>query len=509
MQQREHERINLGEWCWTVYNGPARDIVLSALQTSEIHNRTGAHVIKDNPVRSVYTLPLLPDMIIKQYRVRGIGNLMKYVFKRSKAAAESRGEQLCRDAMISVPEVFAWGENRRFGLLRQACLIERRIGDALGLGHHIRDHLATSPPAQRTQTMSDVGALLAQIHNAGLSHPDFHPGNILVRRNDSGSAELFLIDLHAVRPFRLFCVRRRARDLAKLYHSLSLATDAAGLDAMLAGYNAAAAGPAIPQRRIARLAQRIETSRLRSRTKRCLKQSSAFTSEQVDGLAVRKRRDWSTGELLAALRAHEEAKRLRDARLLKQSRNGWVTVVQVADARYTAGLVVKEPRFVLPIRVRRAWLVAHAFTVRGLRVPQHLAVVERRKVGATRAAWLIARHQETAQDLDRYLETHPNVPQEFFTELAQTISRLFGYGIYHGDLSGKNVLVEEIGQDRWAFSFLDLESVILWRRLTSRRRSKNVGQLYRSIRRWCDVHQEECFRKEMARLTGVVAIPQV
>jgi tRNA A-37 threonylcarbamoyl transferase component Bud32 len=509
MHQRKAERIKLGHWCWTVHNGPARDILLPALQTSEIHSRAGAHVIKDNPVRSVYTLLDLPDMIIKQYRVRGIGNPIKYVFKRSKAAAESRGEQLCRDAMIPVPEVLAWGDNRRFRVLRQACLIERRIGDAVGLGHYIRDHLATAPPAQRAQPMSDVGALLAQVHNAGLSHPDFHPGNILVRRNDSGSAELFLIDLDAIRPLRLFRTRRRARDLAKLYHSLSLATDAAALDAVLAGYNAAAAGPAIPQRRIARLAQRMETTRLRSRTKRCLKQGSAFTSEQVDGLTVRKRRDWPTDEILVALRAHEEAKRLRDARLVKQSRNGWVTVVQAADARYAPRLVVKEPRFVFPIRVRRAWLVAHAFTVRGLRVPQHLALVERRKFGITRAGWLIARHQVPAQDLDRFLESHPNVPQEFFTRLAETISRLFDYGIYHGDLSGKNLLIQEVGEDRWRFSFLDLESVILWRTPTRRRRRKNVGQLYRSIRRWCDAQQEARFRKEMARLTGVVAIPQV
>jgi len=509
MQQREHETIKLGEWRWTVYNGAARDIVLSALQTSKIHNRASAHVIKDNPVRSVYTPHHLPDLIIKEYRVRGIGNLMKYVFKRSKAAAESRGEQFCRDATIPVPDVLAWGENRRFGLLRQACLIERRIGDAVGLGHYIRDHLATSPRAHRAQTMRDVGALLARVHNAGLSHPDFHPGNILVRPNSARDSNLFLIDLHAIRPLRLRRSSRRARDLAKLYHTLSLITDATARDAMLAGYNAEARGPAISQRRVACLARRMETARLRSRTKRCLKQSSEFTAERVNRLVVRKRRDWPTEELVAALQQHEEAKRLRDARLVKHSRNGWVTVVQPADARYSPRLVVKEPRFVLPIRARRAWLVAHAFSVRGLPVPQHLALVEQRNVGVTRAAWLIARYHESARDLDRFLESHPNVPEEFFTQLAQTISALFGYGIYHGDLSGKNLLIEETGQRRWLLSFLDLESVMLWRRLTSRRRRKNLGQIYRSIRRWCDAQQEACFREKMERTTGVVTIPQV
>jgi hypothetical protein len=278
---------------------------------------------------------------------------------------------------------------------------------------------------------------------------------------------------------------------------------------MLAGYNAVATAPTIPPGKVARLAQRIETIRLRSRTKRCLKQSSEFTAERADGLIIRRRRDWPAENIFAALRAHEEAKRLRDARLVKESRNGWVTVVQAADARYAGRSVVKEHRFLLPIRVRRAWLVAHAFTVRGLPVPQHLALVERRRFGTTRAAWLISRHLENAQDFDRYLDSHPSAPSEFFRQLADALSKLLSYGIYHGDLSGKNVLVEELGHDRWRFYFLDLESVILWRKPTRRRRRKNVAQLYRSIRRWCDAYQNDWFRREMARVTSVSSLPDI
>ncbi len=507
MQQQKAERIKLGEWCWTVSNGAARDTVLSVLRTSELHAR--AHVIKENPVRSVLIPADMPDIIIKHYRVNGIGNRLKYLVKRSKAASESWGERRCRAAGIPVPDVLAWGENRSHGVLREACLIERCICDAVRLGDYIRDFPAAYPPAHRTETMKDVGALLASIHNAGLSHPDFHPGNILVRRNDPGSTELLLIDLHAIRRLGLFGSRRRARDLAKLYHSLSLSADTPVVEAMLAGYTAKARASAIPPRTIARIAQRIETVRLRSRTKRCLKQTSVFTTERADGLVVRRRRDWPTEEILAALRAHEEAKRLRDARLLKQSRKSSVTAVQTRDLRYTPRVVVKESRFVLPIRVRRAWVVAHAFTVRGLPVPQHLAVVERRKFGITRAAWLIARHLENAQDLDRYLESHPNVQREFFSQLAQTISTLFGYGIYHGDLSGKNLLIEENGHGRRKFYFLDLESVIMWRKPTHRRRRKNVAQLYRSIRRWCDPYQNDWFRREMSRVASLNSLPDV
>ena len=500
-------------------NSTIRQIIPAALDTLAASQRGNAQAIKQNPVRSVLLLPDTPSIIIKHYKVRGVADTVKYLFRRSKAVSESRGERVCRKADIPVPHVLAWGESRRFGLLREACLIEDRIVDAVGLGHYVAKHLATASSSHRTQTMRDIGSLLAEIHNAGLSHPDFHPGNILVQRSDSGDTNLFVIDLHSIRPLRLLRSRRRARDLAKLYHSLRSMTSREALQQTLSGYFATTGPPHLPEKTVARLAQRIERVRLRSRTKRCLKESSLFTREILDGLTVWKRRDWPTEELLSVLRRHEEAKLLRDARLVKESRKSWVTALQGSDVRYSPRLVVKEPRLALPVkgrrntmnvmRMRRAWLAAHAFTVRGLLAPQHLALVERRTFGVPRRAWLISRYLENSQDLNHHLEAHPNAPPEFFHQLAETVSRLFGYGIYHGDLSGKNILIKQTGHGQWQFYFLDLESVVLWRKLTARRQRKNLGQLYRSIRTWCDLHQEKYFLSEVARVTGVTTIPDM
>ena len=519
MRGHETETLKLGNWRWTLCSSTIRQSIPAALDTLVASQRGNAQAIKQNPVRSVLLLPDAPNMIIKHYKVRGVADIVKYLFRRSKAVSESQGERACRKADIPVPDVLAWGENRRFGLLREACLIESRIVDAVGLGQYIGKHLATAPSSHRAQTMRDIGSLLAKIHNAGLSHPDFHPGNILVQPNVSGDAKLFVIDLHSIRPLRLLRSGRRARDLAKLYHSLSSMTNQEALKQMLTGYFATAGTPHLPERTVARLAQRIETVRLRSRTKRCLKESSLFTREIVDGLTVWKRRDWPTEELLPVLRRHEEAKLLRDARLVKESRKSWVTAVQGSGVRYSPRLVVKEPRLALPVkgrrntvnvmRMRRAWLAAHAFTVRGLLAPQHLALVEKRTLGVPRRAWLISRCLENSQDLNHHLEAYPNAPPEFFNQLTEAVSRLFGYGIYHGDLSGKNILIQQTGQARWQFYFLDLESVVLWRKLTARRQRKNLGQLYRSIRTWCDLDQREYFLSEVARVTDVTTIPDM
>jgi serine/threonine-protein kinase RIO1 len=335
---------------------------------------------------------------------------------------------------------------------------------------------------------------------------------------DSGDPELFVVDLHSVRPARLLRSRRRVRDIAKLYHSLGLITQADDLRELLAGYFREASTFLVPEIRIARLARKIERARLRSRTRRCVRESSQFTKERVNGLTVYRRRDWPTDELQGALREHEEAKALRDARLVKDSRKSWVTALACSDQRYSQRLVVKEPRLRLSIwarrgtlniqRARRAWIAANAFTVRGLLVPQHLALVEKRYLGIPRRAWLISRYIENAPDLDRYLESHPDVPLDFFDQLAETISKLFRTGIYHSDLSGKNILIKGRAESKWEFHFLDLESVTLWRRLTPRRKSDNISQLHRSISTWCGRQQGECFVNKMSDLTDVKASAQ-
>src|SRR5262249_1982087 len=47
---------------------------------------------------------------------------------------------------------------------------------------------------------AELGVFVARMHQAGVVHHDFHPGNLLLSIDRiSGRLELFLIDLHAVR----------------------------------------------------------------------------------------------------------------------------------------------------------------------------------------------------------------------------------------------------------------------------------------------------------------------
>ncbi len=490
-------------WRWILPDATKAALVeetLSALRSPKAPDVT---IMKSNPARTILSVAGDIPVVVKKYNVRTAGECLKHIVAPSKAAAAFRGFRLCAQKAIPVSQILAWGEDRRGTLLRRSCIIERRIENAVSLGEYIHDHFSESTAARRAAIMQAVGSLLAKIHAASLSHPDFHPGNILLRWKGAGAPELFVVDLHPVRRLRLSRSRRRVKDLAKLYHSLRPVAQDEDLKELLAAYSRAAGTFRVPEARIAYLARKLERTRLRSRTKRCVKQSSQFTKERINGLTVYRRRDWPTDELQAVLREHEEVRALRDARLLKESRKSWVTVVQCSDRRYSNRLVVKEPHLrvafrsrrgtVNILRMRRAWIAANAFTVRGLSVPKHLALVEKRRFGIPCRAWLVSRYVKNALDLDRFLETHPDLPSGFLDQLAGTISRLFRSGIYHSDLSGKNILITERPKDQWEFHFLDLESVTLSRRLTARRKCNNISQIDRSLKAWCDPLQRELF----------------
>lgn len=71
--------------------------------------------------------------------------------------------------------------------------------------------------------------------------------------------------------------------------------------------------------------------------------------------------------------------------------------------------------------------------------------------------------------------------RRFIDAFSTSLRRVHKEGIYHGDLKGGNVLVEETGDDGWVFYYLDLDRVVFKRSVSMRSVIKNLVQLNASL----------------------------
>ncbi len=193
----------------------------------------------------------------------------------------------------------------------------------------------------------------------------------------------------------------------------------------------------------------------------------------------------SAAQLAEALMAHDKALASRQD-VLKDGVRTAVTRVRCGGAwvcvkEYrSAGWLDVAKEVLRGSRAQRAWRGARFLARKGVEAPEPLAVLRRGP-----SAYLVTRYIEEAAPLPRLLaqrfggplsEAGLKAKRLLVRQLAAWLRRVHGLGIYHDDWSAKNILAAERAEG-WAFWLLDFESLSAWKRLTRRRRVKNLGQL--------------------------------
>lgn len=137
------------------------------------------------------------------YRVEldngAVGYFKRYVYDKprpqfwmlpSKAAVEVFGYDFMRRHGMEVPEVVAYGEQRRHGTLFAAFIVTREIPDTINLMEFARDQWFAMPEPERSATYAQIaGRLCTQVrtmHAAGFFHHDLKWKNILLRHDANG-----------------------------------------------------------------------------------------------------------------------------------------------------------------------------------------------------------------------------------------------------------------------------------------------------------------------------------
>jgi len=153
-----------------------------------------ATIVKHGQHRTVYRVELASGAVYwKHCRLNGPRAWWREILRGPKAKLEfTRAVELANRGIATI-EPLAWG---RFDQAwpKGSFLITRALEGTMPLDEYLLDS-AGQRFSERNSLTRLLAVFIAKLHEAGVSHPDLHPGNLLVRQESNG-LQFFLIDVH-------------------------------------------------------------------------------------------------------------------------------------------------------------------------------------------------------------------------------------------------------------------------------------------------------------------------
>jgi len=497
---------------WTTAPGSAADVE----QIAEAFG--GAEVVKNGPHRAVYRLPGL-GVYWKHCKLSTLRSWLREVVRPPKARMEFDKAVALRSRGVPTFEPLAWGV--RHGVMPgESFLLTRALDDAVPLSELLGRPMT---PAERRAVAERLGRFLALLHNAGVTHPDMHPGNILVRaftplspcgrgvggegslplsgdpsgpcpptplpqgergeREDSlppgGRGEVlgfYLLDLHAIRlssPLAASASRDNLTTLNRWFRLRATRSDRLRFWRAYAAERTVKLDP----RELERLTDDSNHHFWRSREWRYTSTNRYYRrvrSPAASGFAVR---DFDAAALLA-----DPDLPFRDGRILKDSRTSTVALWSVGGRTFVYKRFNLRKRFgawlnlVRPSSAMRSWCGGQSLCDRQLPTPRPLVVLHRRRFGMPAEGYLLTEYLPDARDLHQMLDAGTR-PGELAQSMGRLVRTLHERRLSHRDLKASNVLIDANG----AASLIDLVGVTDHKRLPRSRRVQNLARLNASF----------------------------
>ncbi|MBX9627068.1 MAG: lipopolysaccharide kinase InaA family protein [Gemmataceae bacterium] len=468
-----------------------------------------ATIVKENPYRTVYRA-VLPDgaVFVKRCRVRGFRAWWREVLRPPKARLEFDTALALLDRGVPTARPLAWGHAAGVGP-RESVLATRELP-----GVPFVDSARDLTPRDRRRLAVALGRFFARLHDAGVAHPDPHPGNFLV---DAGPA-FALLDVHAVRlgrplPWpasrdnlvvlnRYFQLRASRADRLRFWRAYLAERDAlfrasggrqppvlggTGIPACVPHQGADA--PRSPGQRTdaARdLEHHTSASNLRfwaGRVGRCVGKNRHFRrlrAGPVRGWAVRDLPEEFLREFLADPAAMF---RRPGVRLLKDSRTSTVAAFEMTTPAGPRAVVLKrvnvrrwpEPvkNLLRPSAVVRSWVNGHTLRDRWLPTPRPLAAAHVYRHGLPAEGYLLTELVPGAVELTDAVPDLPAVADR----LARLVRQMHDRHVSHRDLKAANVL---LGGGTTP-TLIDLVGVRVGRPVPFQQRAKELARLSASF----------------------------
>jgi len=463
-------------------------------------------VIKESRLRwaAIFRLPDQQRIFLKRDRTKGWFESLKYLFFPSKGHKEWFIAYRLQKRNLLIPKPLGWLERIHRGFVKESYYLSEAIGSGISF-------IEDCSKSGDSPLVGELANTVKKIHKAGLFHRDLHAGNFLW-----DGKSFFLVDLHNTKIVRSLSTRQRLWNLSLFFHSLRAIwgeeDQSTFMDAYFEGE------PFYPQKKEEFLKKvhvwmhRLQKKQWKSRTKRCLKESTEFSLQKGKGVCYYHRRDFPLDVLKKRVKEHRQLLLERPAGLVKCSPEVAVSILENGEKR----LSIKNYRPLrIPYRFKehfrrsrgmKAWIGANGLRARGVPALKPLALIEERNWSGLKESFFLMEVSDGDQELDRYILTSLEdctKRRRFIKAFTQWFSRYHEMDLYHKDMKTCNIMVSE--KDKaWSFNLLDLEDVRLDKKVKEKELFKNLLQLNTSTPKIVTTTDRLRFFREYLKLNPIV-----
>jgi serine/threonine protein kinase len=492
-----------------------------------------AVLVKSNPARTVYRADLPGGSVfIKHCKITGVRSWAREVIRLPKARLEFENSLALRERHIPAVEPLAWGHLNTYRP-GESYLITRGQTAAIPFLNFLERTLPMLPPEEYRalcrQIAVELGRFLARLHDAGVTHPDPHPGNFLFELPPCRIPRFSLIDLHAIQignPLnwsrsrdnlvlfnRWFQLRSSRADRARFWHAYRYARERLPTPEATALHAGAF-----------EVERKTVASNLRfwaAREHRCL-----FRNRHIQKVHLGAVRGWAVRDLPGAylhdLLADPNAPFVKNAdacsrgdagpipaaRMLKDSPTSSVVELLMPTPDGPVPVVLKRVNlrsWITPLKnllrqsqVMRSWINGHALRDRRLATPRPLAAFHRYRNGMPAEGYLLTEKVPAGVAIDVVIASarsrqaigpdgvaapaRPPASGEMdLTAMSVSLARLLramhDRDVSHRDLKAANILLANGTQPM----LIDLVGVRTRVRLSDAQRAKELARLNASF----------------------------
>lgn len=419
-------------------------------------------------------------IFLKRDKSKGLRELLKYSILPSKGRREWFISFKMRKNNLPVAEPLGWLERIKKGFVRESYFLSEIILTGIPLNECLS-------LLKKEAILSKVVKILLDIHRAGVFHEDLHAGNLLWN-----GESIFVIDLHRVKLLKSLSLNQKFQNIASLFHSLrSIWEEKEQFEFIKEYFKGESKGINFYDclRRIQLLMERLQNRQWRSRTKRCLKESTNFSVIKDNRYIIYHRKDFHFDQIKKALDEHHRIVKKEPEKLVKFDKKSIISRVEnegrtifIKQFPYT---YFKDRLLgcIYYSKGLRAWIGGNGLKARGVSSIPILALLEKREFFLRKESFLFMESIPDSLEMDRYIIENlkpMRLRRKFIKEFAFWLASIHQKRIYHLDMKACNILVYQNGE-KWGFFLLDLEDIRLDKNVNKKQLFKNLLQLNTSI----------------------------